>query len=129
MAKIIILNNPVAGMVPEMRSLAGLHTVEFVGTTGSLMSSLKLATPDVIIINVVLKDDDGRKVSKMLETESVHGQIPVILVSPYYHTDSEIRSFCCDELLSMPLESGILSASVAMLIAKRAARASRTEKA
>jgi two-component system, sensor histidine kinase and response regulator len=103
------------------------HVLSFFTTSSSLISSLAKKQTDLIIIGVELDGEDGRELSKHLQTETPHKNIPVILTSPYYHTDSEIRGFCCDDLVSVPFEAATLTDSIEGLLAREQAKASRQQ--
>jgi two-component system sensor histidine kinase ChiS len=126
MARISIVDNDKANVssITDALKLKG-HSFSLFNTSSELMGSLQKKQPDMIIISVSLDGEDGRELSKLLHTETPYKNIPVILTSPFYHTDHEIRSFCCDDLVSMPLESGRLATSVEVLLAKEQARLNR----
>lgn len=129
MAKIIIVDTDQASMASIREILASkAHALTFLSTSAELMDRLQKKQPDLIIIGVELEGSDGRELSRLLQTETVYKDIPVILTSPYYHTDSEIRSFYCDDLVSMPFDATRLATSVEVLLAKEQAKAARLEK-
>lgn len=128
MAKILIIDTDKANITSITTLLAAKgHTCSSLNTAAELMKSLEKKQPDVIIIGVQLDGADGRDLSKTLQTESIYKDIPVILTSPFYHTEGEIRSYCCDDLVSMPFEDGQLASSVEMLLAKEKARVARMQ--
>jgi CheY-like chemotaxis protein len=126
MAKISIVDSDQANVaaITAVLKVKG-HTFSSFTTSTQFMDSLQKKQPDMIIIGVELDGADGRELSKHLQTESPYKNIPVILTSPFYHTESEIRGFYCDDLVSMPFESSILATSVEVLLAKEQARVSR----
>lgn len=126
MAKITIVDSDGA----NVRSIRKLlepngHTLVFLTTANELLEGLRVTQPDVIIIGVDLEGSDGRELSKTLQTETEYKDIPVVLTSPFYHTDTEIRSFCCDDLVSMPFDGTRISTSIEMLLAKQRAKDAR----
>lgn len=126
MARISIVDND----KENVSSITGLlqtkgHTLSFYTTSAALMTALDKKPADMIIIGVELDGEDGRVLSKILQLESSHKNIPVILTSPFYHTETEIRSFCCDDLVSMPFDAYRLTTSVEVLLAKEEARISK----
>jgi two-component SAPR family response regulator len=128
MAKITIVDNDKTNISSITASLTPKgHTLSFLNTAAELMNSLQKKEPDLIIIAIELGKEDGRDLSKSLQLESVHKNVPVILTSPFYHTESEIRSYCCDDLVSLPFEEEQLSTSVEMLLAKEKAKAARSQ--
>lgn len=130
MAKILIVDTDKGNVSSISASLASKgHTVSSVVSSSELMKSLEKKQPDIIIIGVQLDGEDGRDLSKTLQIESVYKDIPVILTSPFYHTEGEIRSYCCDDLVSMPFEDGQITTSVEMLLAKEKARVARMQTA
>lgn len=126
MAKITIVDSDGA----NVRSIRKLlepngHTLVFLTTATELLEDLRVTQPDVIIIGVDLEGGDGRELSKLLQTETIYKDIPVVLTSPFYHTDTEIRSFCCDDLVSMPFDGTRITTSIEMLLAKQRAKDAR----
>jgi two-component SAPR family response regulator len=130
MAKITIVDNDSANITSIKQALAAKeHKFTIYSTSVELMNSLKDKQPDIIIIGVDLDKEDGRELSKSLQLESIYKNIPVILTSPFYHTENEIKGFYCDDLVSLPFESGRLTTSVEMLLAKENARVARLQSA
>ena len=126
MAKITIVDTDKTNISSITASLkAKGHTVNSLASSAELMHSLEKKQPDMIIIGVELDGSDGRDLSKTLQMETVYKNIPVILTSPFYHTESEIRSYCCDELVSLPFEESELNISVETLLGKEKAKAAK----
>ena len=129
MANITVVDNDQTNITSIKKLFAQkTHTLSFLSTAEELMTGLVKKQPDMIIIGVDLKGGDGRELSRMLQTESPYKNIPVILTSPFYHTESEIRSFYCDDMVSMPFDETRLTVSVEILLAKETAKAARLEK-
>lgn len=129
MAKIIIVDSDESNMNSIKTILAAKeYTLKFISTSDELMLSLGRQQPDMIIINIDLEGSDGRELSRLLQTETIYKKIPVILTSPYYHTESDIRSFYCDDIVSMPFDATQLTTAVESLLAKEQAKAVRVEK-
>jgi len=105
------------------------HKLSFYTTAEALLASLNKKRADMIIIGVELEQGDGRNLSKFLQNESPFKDIPVILTSPFYHTEGEIRHYCCDDLVVMPLEPALLTVSVNKLLAKEQIKASKLQAA
>lgn len=128
MANITIVDNDSANIrsIRKLLESSG-HTLAFLTTATELMDGLRETQPDAIIIGVDLDGSDGRELSKLLQTETDYRDIPVVLTSPFYHTDTEIRSFCCDDLVSMPFDGTRISTSIEMLLAKQRAKDARLQ--
>jgi two-component SAPR family response regulator len=126
MAKITIVDNDQSNVtsITEILRSKG-HSVNLFTTSSKFMDSLHKKQPDMIIIGVELDGEDGRELSKLLQTETPYKEIPVILTSPFYHTENEVRGFCCDDLVSMPVEAVKLETAVDSLLAKQQARSAR----
>jgi two-component SAPR family response regulator len=129
MAKISIVdsNHENVSSITQLMKQKG-HVLNSFSTSTAFMTSLKQKQPEMIIIGVQLDGEDGRELAKLLQLDVLYKDIPVILTSPFYHTDQEIRSFCCDDLVSMPFEASRLTTSVEVLLAKEQAKASRLDK-
>ena len=128
MAKISIIDNDQANVSSITRLLSGKgHTLSFFTTSTAFMNSLQKKQSDIIIIGVELDGEDGRDLSKLLQTAPLYKNIPVILTSPFYHTETEIKNFGCDDLVSLPFDAARLLTAVEMLLAKEKAKLARTE--
>jgi DNA-binding response OmpR family regulator len=128
MAKITIVDSDKDNVSVITKALASKeHKLTVVNTSAGLMNSLAKNQADIIIIGIQLEGEDGRDLSKTLQLESEHKNIPVILTSPFYHTENEIKGFYCDDLVSLPFESASLTTSVEMLLAKEKARVARLQ--
>jgi DNA-binding NtrC family response regulator len=126
MAKISIVDNDQANVSSLTKALEVKgHSLSFFTTSAALMNALQKKKTDMIIIGVELDGEDGRDLSKFLHTESPYKNIPVILTSPFYHTETEIKSFSCDELISLPFDPAGLPVSIDNLLAKKHAKESR----
>ena len=98
------------------------HRVEVLSGASELMLTLRTKQPELIVIGISLGDGDGRELSKTLQAEMLYRDIPVILTSPFYHSEREIKSFCCDELVAVPIDSSAMTACLQQLLAKEEAR-------
>jgi two-component SAPR family response regulator len=128
MAKITIVDSDKENVSLITKALASKeHKITVFNSSAGLMNSLAKNQTDIIIIGIDLENEDGRDLSKMLQLESVYKNIPVILTSPFYHTENEIKGFYCDDLVSLPFESASLTTSVEMLLAKEKARVARLQ--
>lgn len=123
MAKITIADNDTdtASAVAASLKQSG-HAVALQTSSEGLMKSLQKNRPDLIIIGVELDGSDGRELSRLLNTEKLLKDIPVIITSPYFHSEADVRSYFCDELVSVPFEPATLTSAVDGLLNKASAR-------
>lgn len=69
-----------------------------------LYNELLKYTPSLIMIDINLDEDDGRKICRELKTDSKTRDIPVILCSGNYELLSEYKSFLADDFIQKPFE-------------------------
>ncbi|MES2429687.1 MAG: response regulator [Bacteroidota bacterium] len=64
----------------------------------------KLATnvPDIILLDIFLRDDDGRTFCKELKSHELYHSIPIILMSSNANKLKDYQTFLADDYLEKP---------------------------
>ena len=104
------------------------HRLSFISNASELIKQLSNQLPDIIIIAVDLEGGDGRELSRFLNAEPRYRNIPVILTSPYYHTENDVKTFFSDDLIATPFEGSALVTSIESLLEKKLITDMRLEK-
>ncbi len=92
------------------------HDLKHANNEQSLFKLISSNIPDVIIMGVELKKEDGRKILFNLKLNPLYKQIPVILTSPFFHTTKEITKYGCNNFVSMPDECELLHDMIEKLL-------------
>jgi DNA-binding response OmpR family regulator len=71
-------------------------------TKKEIFDSLKRIKPDLILLDVVLNDDDGRTICKSLKEINEYKNIPIILMSGSPENLIDHRDFFADDVLEKP---------------------------
>lgn len=71
-------------------------------SNGTELQQLLSDPPDLIILNVFLKREDGRKLCRHLKQDERTRHIPVILYSAYLRAQEAIRESHADDFLEKP---------------------------
>jgi len=69
----------------------------------TLFDALKNSTPDLIILDINLKGEDGRDICKQIKTE-MKIECPIILFSANYPALDNITDRCADGILHKPFD-------------------------
>jgi DNA-binding response OmpR family regulator len=117
MANIILVDNEkqVARVIIDLLKAEG-HSVKHCTSSKGLVAMMSLQQPNLIMIGIELEDEDGRTLSQRLYEEKLSKNIPVILISPFFHTESEIRKFHCADVISLPLEGENIISTVELYL-------------
>lgn len=91
----MVLNN--AGYSTTI-SLEGKHVIK-------LVHSFK---PNLILLDAMIGDVDGRAIAKILKTNKDTRSIPIVLISAYQHMGEDIGSYGIASFISKPFSSSHL---------------------
>lgn len=87
----------VVGLVLELEGFQ-VHTSQ----SGRYLQQLQHTFPDLIILDVCLKGEDGRDICQKLKTNTDTQHIPVILFSAVLTAHEALEASCADDFLSKP---------------------------
>lgn len=75
-----------------------------------VLEILENATPDLILMDIMLAGVDGREICKQLKTHPAYAHIPVVLFSASTLSFSEVMAFGANDFLSKPFDlQGLLA--------------------
>ena len=90
-----------------------VHNIDCTSSTSHTMFELlKDTMPHLIIIDVILKGKDGRKICKQIKTTPELMHIPVIIMSTDHHQLADHTNCLADDTLEMPFKIDILLSKV-----------------
>ena len=80
MANILIVDDS-KNLLQMIKTIFQMHNYEVrtAPTKSSLMAHMEIFKPDVILMDIMLSDSDGREICKELKTNDETKRIPVIL--------------------------------------------------
>jgi DNA-binding response OmpR family regulator len=67
-----------------------------------IFSYLERIIPDLIFLDVILEDEDGREICKQLKSIAAYRKIPVILMSGSPEKLIEYKEFLADDIMEKP---------------------------
>lgn len=98
---LIVDDNPaIVEATKSMLTLEG-YKVE-VNTDGSSLSSLQSPLPDLILLDILLPDADGRQLCTQLKLAELTRHIPIVLFSAYARVSDNWQESGADALLVKP---------------------------
>jgi len=120
MANIMLADNDSATIASVTTALQlSEHHLSYETTADGLLKALSKKVPDIIIMGVELDGSDGRTLSKEIRNTQQFKNIPMILASPFFHTESDLRLYCCDALVSTPFDSGDLTDAISVQLKRK----------
>ena len=79
----------------------------------NLLDATNGALPDLIILDVLLSDKDGRIICQKLKRQADTRHIPIIMVSAYPNAKQSVANVGADDFLAKPFEIDALLETVA----------------
>jgi CheY-like chemotaxis protein len=84
----------------------------------ALYANLQRMTPDIILIDTFLKEDDGREICKGLKQNNQFKNIPIILMSGHPVVLQDYKDFYADDILDKPFSIDQLLAKLKSILGK-----------
>ncbi len=75
--------------------------------------------PDLILLDILIAQDDGRKISTQLKSQPKTRHIPICLISALPHQDSILKESQADYFLAKPFDMQDLLHTVRALLKKK----------
>lgn len=72
------------------------------------IASLKSNLPDLIFLDIFLKNQDGREITREIKTQVWSAHIPIVLLSAYPGIDKLAIEAGADDFLAKPFELDVL---------------------
>lgn len=109
MSKILIVDDSQAlvSMLMEVLGKEG-YEVEAVFSRQELVLNLLAASPDLILLDVRLSGEDGRKICRDLKANSSFKNIPVILLSGSPELLESFAEYNADDIIEKPFDMQVL---------------------
>lgn len=108
----------------RLRQLGFPHVIE-VASGEAALAYVRRATPDLVLLDVMMPGIDGVQVLQALRKEGRLSELPVLMVSA--HDDLEVAARCielgAEDYLAKPIQVPMLRARVAAVLEKRRLRA------
>lgn len=94
------------------------YEVEVAGNGMDAMVAVQAQRPDLILLDVMMRDMDGWEVLKLLQLEEVTREIPVVIISARAETRDKIRGLQegAVDYLTKPFKIGDVLERVAILL-------------
>jgi DNA-binding response OmpR family regulator len=93
-----------------------------------LFAHLKKITPDLILLDVMLKFEDGRQICKELKTSQEYRNIPVILISASPGKLINYLDFYADDIIEKPFSMETVLTKVKEIISSSKEKKIHSEK-
>ncbi len=117
MAKILIVDDSEAlvTMLSEILRKEGFE-VDAVFSRQELIHNLLLTSPDLILLDIRLGGDDGRKICRDLKANSSYKKIPIILVSGSHELLEAFADYNADDILEKPFDIQVIIEKISRIL-------------
>ncbi len=121
MAKILIVDDSEAlvTMLSEILTKESFE-VDSVFSRQELVLNLLAATPDLILMDVRLGGDDGRKICRDLKANSSYKNIPIILLSGSHELLESFADYNADDMIEKPFDMQAILKKISKALNKTA---------
>ncbi len=106
--KILVIDDEVGILEALAFMLADAGYAVKTATNASKIASLLEDRPDLILLDVLLSGEDGRKIAKRLKSQDTTRHIPIILISAHPSAEKTIRESGADDYLPKPFDIDVL---------------------
>jgi DNA-binding response OmpR family regulator len=117
MAKILIVDDSehLVALLTEILFQNG-YEVESALSKKELVYKLLASAPDLILLDVRLSGDDGRKICRDLKANSSYKNIPVILLSASRDLLESFADYNADDIIEKPFEMSAILEKITTLL-------------
>jgi len=117
MKKVLIADDDVdlLDMVKMLLSRAGF-AISTIASGKSFLERVTIIKPDIILLDVFLGDTDGRSLCQLVKTDPEYRDIPVILYSAGYISNSSISHSRANAFFNKPFDIKELVEKIKMLV-------------
>jgi two-component system phosphate regulon response regulator PhoB len=117
MAKILIVDDsePLLTLLSEILIKDGFE-VETAISRQELVHVLLSTAPDLILLDVRLSGDDGRKICRDLKANSMYKNIPVILLSGSHELLESFADYNADDIVEKPFDMTVILEKITALL-------------
>ena len=119
MSKILIIDDD-----PDIRTVLNIlltkkgFEVETASKKEEVFGKIESFRPSLILLDVLLSGNDGRKICQDIKTDAVGKDIPVIMFSAHPGAAGKIESYGADDFISKPVNSETLFSKINQHIKK-----------
>jgi DNA-binding response OmpR family regulator len=120
MAKILIVDDSehIVALLSEILLNHGFE-VETALSRKELVYTLLSSSPDLILLDVRLSGDDGRKLCRDLKSNSSYRNIPIILLSGSHELLESFTEYNADDIIEKPFEMPTIIQKINNLLKER----------
>ena len=84
------------------------YSVTSLGAAPDIISLVEETKPDVILLDVIIGNVDGRELCRQLKNNPLTSQIPIIMISAISDLYNAISDACANDIISKPFDSSTL---------------------
>jgi DNA-binding response OmpR family regulator len=118
MKKVLVIDDDTDLLIVLNRSLLKMgYTVKTIFSGVNVTPHVEEYKPDIIILDVFLKDADGREVCKNLKLTDPYKGIPIIMISAHTTEDEIFRSCPADDFIHKPFSITRLVSAISRMTA------------
>lgn len=121
MSNILILDDDL-DLLTVVKSLLKKRGFEVMAFTGweKTRDSIKTYKPDLILLDVFLKGNDGLDICRKLKTGELTRDIPVIMFSSYPNiAETAVYEYGADDFIQKPFEVNLLIKKINTILSRR----------
>jgi DNA-binding response OmpR family regulator len=117
MSKILIVDDsePLVVMLSEILIKNGFEVAAAMSRQ-ELVHVLLSTAPDLILMDVRLSGDDGRKICRDLKANSLYKNIPVILLSGSHELLESFADYNADDIVEKPFDMELILGKIAAFL-------------
>jgi len=78
--------------------------VEVIAYSGDILREIKMRTPDLLIIDFILNNDNGGALCHQIKLDAKLHDLPVVLISDYTSLNAIAAKFGCSTFITKPLK-------------------------
>jgi CheY-like chemotaxis protein len=91
--------------------------VKAIDDTQELIAILELFSPDLIILDYALRNDNGGEVCERLKSDLRYQHIPVIIFTAYPIKPAALFQYGCDAVIEKPFDLNELTSTIHQILA------------
>jgi len=96
------------------------YSVVALGTAQDIVTLVKEVEPDVVLLDVIIGNLDGRILCKQLKSNKLTSHIPIIMISAISDLYNAIPDACANDVISKPFSNSTLINRVERQVANQA---------
>jgi DNA-binding response OmpR family regulator len=118
MKKVLVIDDDTDLLIVLNRSLLKMgYAVKTIFSGVNVAPHIEEYKPDIIILDVFLKDADGREVCRNLKHSDSYKRIPIIMISAHTSENEILNSCPADDFIHKPFSIGRLVSAISRMTA------------